>query len=224
MSKHHIFSPRVLDLSRASEVTRRAAAVSERKKPRKRPGLRAADPFLEREQQRYEVPLPSREWILSVLKEEGVPVEPSRLHDLLEIRVEEIEAFERRLNAMEREGQIMRNRAGALCVVEKLGLFRGRIVGHPDGFGFLIPEDGGGDLFLSPWEMTSVFHGDRVMVRVTGLDRRGRREGVIVEVLERAHTRVVGRLHAEHGVCYLVTEDRRLTQDILIPREACNGA
>jgi ribonuclease R len=205
-------------------VTRRAAAVSERKQPRKRAGLRAADPFLEREQQRYEVPLPSREWILSVLKDEGIPVEPSGLHELLEIRVEEIEALERRLNAMEREGQIMRNRAGALCVVEKLGLIRGRVVGHPDGFGFLIPEDGGGDLFLSPWEMTRVFDGDRVMVRVTGLDRRGRREGVIVEVLERAHTRVVGRLHEEHGVCYLVPEDRRLTQDILVPKEACSGA
>jgi ribonuclease R len=205
-------------------VTRRAGAISERKKPRKRGGLRAADPFLKREQQRYEIPLPSREWILSVLEDEGVPIEPSRLHELLDIRVEEIEAFERRLNAMEREGQIMRNRTGALCVVEKLGLIRGRVVGHPDGFGFLIPEDGGGDLFLSPWEMTRVFHGDRVMVRVTGLDRRGRREGVIVEVLERAHTRVVGRLHEEHGVCYLVPEDRRLTQDILVPKEACSGA
>ena len=72
--------------------------------------------------------------------------------------------------------------------------------------------------------MTKVFHGDRVMARASGVDRRGRREGVIVEVLERAHTRVVGRLHEEHGVCYLVPEDRRLTQDILIPREACNGA
>jgi len=186
--------------------------------------LRASDPFLAREQQRYEFPLPSREWILSILKDEGVPVSPMRLRELLDIRAEEIEAFERRLNAMEREGQIMRNRAGALCVVEKLGLIRGRVVGHPDGFGFLVPEDGGGDLFLSPWEMTRVFHGDRVMARVTGLDRRGRREGVIVEVLERAHTRVVGRLHEEHGVCYLVPEDRRLSQDILIPRDACNGA
>ena len=186
--------------------------------------MRASDPFLAREQQRYEFPLPSREWILSILKDEGVPVSPMRLRELLDIRAEEIEAFERRLNAMEREGQIMRNRAGALCVVEKLGLIRGRVVGHPDGFGFLVPEDGGGDLFLSPWEMTRVFHGDRVMARVTGLDRRGRREGVIVEVLERAHTRVVGRLHEEHGVCYLVPEDRRLSQDILIPRDACNGA
>ena len=205
-------------------MTRRGSAVSERKKTRKRRGLRTLDPFLAREQQRYEFPLPSREWILSALTDEGVPVEPERLREMLEIRAEEMEAFERRLNAMEREGQIMRNRAGALCVVEKLGLIRGRVVGHPDGFGFLVPEDGGGDLFLSPSEMRRVFHGDRVMVRVTGLDRRGRREGVIVEVLERAHTRVVGRLHEEHGVCYLVPEDRRLSQDILVPREACNGA
>jgi ribonuclease R len=206
-------------------MTRRAAAASGGRKTRKpAAGLRMSDPFLDREQQRYEVPLPSREWILSVLKDEGVPVEPRRLRELLEIRAEEVEAFERRLSAMERDGQIMQNRAGALCVVEKLGLIRGRVAGHPDGFGFLVPEDGGGDLFLSPWEMTRVFHGDRVMARVTGTDRRGRREGAIVEVLERAHTRVVGRLHEEHGVCYLVPEDRRLSHDILVPREACNGA
>jgi len=205
-------------------MTRRTTAVTERRKTRKRAGPRAADPFLAREQQRYEFPLPSREWILAVLKDEGVPVEPGRLRELLEIRAEEVEAFERRLNAMERDGQIMQNRAGTLCVVEKLGLIRGRVTGHPDGFGFLVPEDGGGDLFLSPWEMSRVFHGDRVMARVTGTDRRGRREGAIVEVLQRAHTRVVGRLHEEHGVCYLVPEDRRLSQDILVPREACNGA
>ncbi|HTS51992.1 MAG TPA: ribonuclease R [Burkholderiales bacterium] len=205
-------------------MTRRAAAVPDRPKLRKRGGLRASDPFLAREQQRYDYPLPSREWILSVLKDEGVPVEPRRLRELLEIRAEEVEAFDRRLSAMERDGQIMQNRAGALCMVDKLGLIRGRVAGHPDGFGFLVPEDGGGDLFLSPWEMTRVFHGDRVMARVMGTDRRGRREGAIVEVLERAHARVVGRLHEEHGVCYLVPEDRRLSHDILVPREACNGA
>ena len=201
-------------------------AVSDHSKARKPAGLRLADPFLAREQQRYEQPLPSREWILSVLKDEGVPVEPEQLSTLLEIRPDEEDPFTRRLNAMERDGQIMRNRRGALCMVEKLGLIRGRVVGHPDGFGFLVPEedDGGGDLFLSPWEMSKVFHGDRVMARAAGVDRRGRREGAIVEVLERAHTRVVGRLHEEHGVCYLVPEDRRLNHDILVPHDACNGA
>jgi ribonuclease R len=207
-------------------MSRRVANHPERSKARRPKGLRGDDPFLAREQERYEHPLPSREWILSVLEQEGVPVDAERLSELLSIHPDEEDAFTRRLNAMERDGQIMRNRRGALCVVEKLGLIRGRVVGHPDGFGFLIPEDGdtGGDLFLSPWEMSRVFHGDRVMARASGVDRRGRREGVIVEVLERAHTRVVGRLHEEHGVCYLVPEDRRLTQDILIPREACNGA
>jgi len=205
-------------------MTRRAADAPQPRRARKRAGLRASDPFLDREQQRYETPLPSREWILAVLKDEGVPVKPERLKVLLEISASETEAFERRLSAMERDGQIMRNRAGALCVVEKLGLIRGRVVGHPDGFGFLVPDAGSGDLFLSPWEMTRVFHGDRVMARVAGTDRRGRREGAIVEVLERAHARVVGRLHEEHGVCYLVPEDRRLNHDILVPREACNGA
>ena len=205
-------------------MTRRAAAIPARRRTHKKVLTRSSDPFLAREQQRYESPLPSREWILTVLKEQGVPVAPERLRELLEIRAEEVEAFERRLSAMERDGQIMQNRAGALCVVEKLGLIRGRVTGHPDGFGFLVPEDGSGDLFLSPWEMSRVFHGDRVMARVTGTDRRGRREGAIVEILQRAHTRVVGRLHEEHGVCYLVPEDRRLSQDILVPREACNGA
>ncbi len=205
-------------------MTRRAKTSPDHSKAPKRASLRLADPYLSREQERYEYPLPSREWILSVLEEEGVPVDPERLSKLLDIRPDEEDSFIRRINAMERDGQILRNRRGALCVVEKLGLIRGRVAGHPDGFGFLVPDDASGDLFLSPWEMTKVFHGDRVMARAGGVDRRGRREGVIVEVLERGHVRVVGRLHEEHGVCYLVPEDRRLSQDILIPREACNGA
>src|SRR4029078_6252681 len=161
-----------------------------------------ADPFLERERGRYESPLPSREWVLEVLQKEGVTVDPDHLLELLDIQEGEGNAFMRRLNAMEREGQIMRNRRGALCVVEKLGLIRGRVQGHPDGFGFLIPEDGSSDLFLGPWEMSKVYHGDRGVARQTGAAPRARREGVVVQVLERAHTRVVGRLLEEHGLSY----------------------
>ena len=183
----------------------------------KKTKARSEDPFLEREIQKYPHPLPSREFILDTLADFGVPVSFERLSASLEIEAHEMEAFGHRLRAMERDGQIMRNRKGAICVVEKLDLIKGTVQGHPDGFGFLIPEDGSPDLFLGPKEMHKVFHGDRVMVREIGLDRRGRREAAIVEVLERANARLVGRLYVEHSVLFVVAEDRRINQDILIP-------
>ncbi len=191
---------------------------------RKRISLRRSDPHLERERARYENPLPSREWILAVLEREGVPVPQHRLETLLDIAPAEQEAFDRRLNAMERAGQIMRNRRGAICLAAKLDLIRGRVHGHPEGYGFLVPDDGGPDLFLNPSEMSRVLHGDRALARESGVDRRGRREGSIVEVIERAQRRVVGRLHLEHGIALLVPEDKRINQDILVPREALAGA
>jgi len=193
-------------------------------RPRKHSSLRQSDPYLERERARYDNPLPSREWILTVLEREGVPVSQPELERLLGIEPAEQDAFDRRLNAMQREGQLMRNRRGAICIPNKLDLIRGRVQGHPDGFGFLVPDEGGPDLFLSPAEMSKVLHGDRALVRESGVDRRGRREGSIVEVLERGHQRVVGRLHEEHGICFVVPEDKRISQDILVPREALNGA
>ena len=182
--------------------------------------LRQADPHLEREKRRYEQPLPSREWILQVLEQEAVPVAPQRLIEMLAIADDEVPLFTRRLNAMERDGQLMVNRRGALCIVEKLGLVRGRVQGHPDGFGFLVPDEGGADLFLSPWEMSKVLHGDRAVVRQQGVDRRGRPEGVIVEVLERGQLRVVGRLLSEHGIHVVVPENKRISQDLLVPNDA----
>ena len=174
------------------------------------------DPHAAREARKYEHPLPSREFILQVMAAEGAPVKIEQLYQLLKIGATEHEILNRRLGAMERDGQIIRNRKGALCLAEKLDLIPGRVQGHADGFGFLIPDAGGEDLFLSPKEMSQVLHGDRVMVRPGGLDRRGRREGKIVEVLERANKSLVGRLIREQGVVLVAAEDKRISLDILI--------
>jgi ribonuclease R len=147
-----------------------------------------------------------------------------RLGQLLDIVPHELDAFARRLQAMEREGQVMRNRRGAICVVEKLGLIKGRVQGHPDGFGFLIPDDEGPDLYLNAKEMHKVFHGDRAIGREVGIDRRGRREGAIVEVLEHAQRKVVGRLLEERRLFFVVAENKRISQDILIAPTDLNGA
>jgi ribonuclease R len=186
------------------------------KKPKKT-ALRWQDPHLERERERYENPLPSREFIMSVLQQHGTPLLGEELAQLLGMAPEEADLFARRLRAMERDGELMQNRRGDLCVVDKLDLIKGHIIGHPDGFGFMHPEDGTEDLFLSPREMQKVMHGDRVMGREIGADRRGRREGKIVEVLERANTHIVGRLVIEHGIMLVAPENKRITQDILIP-------
>jgi len=191
---------------------------------KKKKTIRERDPFLEREREQYEHPLPSREYVLQILAERGVPLEQEELVSLLQIMPEEEELFSRRLRAMERDGQIMRNRKGAICVVDKLDLIKGKVQGHPDGFGFLIPEDGSPDLVLSAKEMHKVLHGDTVMARVVGEDRRGRREAKIVEVLEHANTRIVGRLYEEHGIQFVVAENRRINQDILVAPGADGGA
>jgi len=190
----------------------------------KRAKLRNQDPHLERERRKYEHPLPSREFILQVLAGEGLKLAPEELARLLGIKASEEDAFERRLQAMERDGQVMRNRKGAICVVSKLDLIPGRVEGHPDGFGFLVPDEEGPDVFLAPRQMHKVLHGDRAMVRITGTDRRGRPEGSVVEVLERGRGRLVGRYYTERGVGFVVAENRRISQDIVVPQgEAANA-
>ena len=189
----------------------------------KKSSLRKKDPFLGREKDRYESPLPSREFILQILTDEGVPLQASELEEKLSITGAEQIHFSRRLQAMERDGQIMRNRRGALCVVENLGFIHGRVIGHRDGFGFIVPDNGGEDLYLSPWEMSKVLHGDQVVAReVSG--KQGKREASIVEVGLRANATVVGRLHHERGIHFVVPEDRRINHDLLIPPEGVGEA
>ena len=113
----------------------------------------------------------------------------------------------------------MRNRKGAYILPERASLTPGRIQGHPDGYGFLIPDDRSADIFLDQHQMAKVLHGDRALVRLTGVDRKGRPEGSIVDVIERANTRVVGRVLVEHGLVFVVPENKRIAQDILVPPE-----
>ncbi len=163
--------------------------------------------------------IPSRVAILTALQGGGVPLPPADLERELAVDPAAREAFHGRLAAMQRDGQLLVNRKGELCVVAKLDLTTGTVQGHPDGFGFLVPDDGSPDLFLSPKEMHKVLHGDRAAARRIGTDRRGRPEGAIVEVLERANRTIVGRLFEEHGIWFVVAENRRINQDLLVPAD-----
>jgi ribonuclease R len=123
--------------------------------------------------------------------------------------------------------------ASAPAFAPRHAVAEGRIEGHPDGHGFLVPDVEGPWIALSAAEMRQVLRGDRARVRIVGTDPRGRATGEIVEVLERANRRIVGRLHevrgsrgerGEHGVLFLVPEDRRMPIDILIPADQAGRA
>ena len=177
------------------------------------------DPHRQREEEKYENPVASRELILEILKQSRGPMSRKALAKKLKYNDEaRLEGLRRRLRAMERDGQLVRNRRNAYLPITEAELVKGRVTAHPDGFGFLIPDEGGEDLFLSPKQMRCLLHGDRAVARVTGVDRRGRREGAVVEVLERAHHQIVGRYQEEGGIAYVIPDNKRITQDVLIPQ------
>jgi len=183
------------------------------------------DPHAEREAQRYEHPIPSREAILALLTERGSLLRPEEIAEALGIDdPQRREALDKRLRAMLRDGQLLQSRRGGVAPAEKIGLIAGTVLANADGYGFLRPDEGGDDLYLSPAQMRQVLHGDRVLASVVGLDRRGRRQGAIREVLERRPARLVGRVVEEHGVTVVDPDDRRLHQDVLIPPDARSGA
>lgn len=160
--------------------------------------------------------IPSREEILGILR---TATEPKDIHSLalaLGVDPDELDGLTRRLNAMERDGQIKPNRSGHYQLAHLPNFIEGRVSSHRDGYGFLIPDDGSDDVFLPEKEMQKVLHGDRVQARIVGTDRRGRPEGSIVEVVGRANTHVIGRLLNENGAWIIVPEDKRIGQDILL--------
>lgn len=166
----------------------------------------------------YEFVIPERKEIMDFLRKAGTPCELKAIARGLKVKNQaQRGALGKRLAAMVRDGQLIRNRREGYGLLDKMDLIAGKVIGHPDGYGFVVPDSGeGGDLYLSIREMRSVLHGDRVAVRVCGVDKKDRREGKLVEVLERANQQVVGRYYREGPVAYVVPDNKRLSQDIII--------
>ena len=157
--------------------------------------------------------------VLEALLKSGVPLEEAELARKLHVPRQRHATLTGLLASLEHEGRVIRNRRGAICLTDRAHLIKGKVQGHPDGFGFLIREDGEPDCFIGPRQMQKVLHGDQVVARAAGADRRGRTEVVIVEVLERVNTTVVGRLHSKNGILSVEPEDKRISQPLLVAAE-----
>lgn len=181
---------------------------------------RSADPYADREARKYDKPIASREYLLQLLSGAGEPMTWQQLAGVLHLEEpDDIDALVRRLRAMERDGQVVRNRRNAYGPLDKMDLVRGYVIAHPDGFGFLVPDDNSDDLFLSAREMRALVHRDRIVAHVTGIDHRGRKEGAVVEILERNTHQVVGRFHREGAMAFVIPDNKRIVHDIAVPPE-----
>jgi ribonuclease R len=185
----------------------------------------AQDPNHRREAEKYENPILSREGLLQFLRDADGPLTIEDLSRVLKLSApERLDALQRRLQAMVRDGQLLLNRRGGYAPAAALDLLAGTVVAHPDGFGFVKFETGGEDGFLNPSELRKCFHGDRVLVSIINIDHKGRRNVAIAEVLERRHTRVTGRFMLRSGIATVVPDDKRLMHEVLIGPDDRNGA
>ena len=174
------------------------------------------DPQAKRERRNYAHPVASRELIIQYMQDQDSPVTFKQfLVAFGALSEEEVEGLRRRVRAMERDGQLMRNRRGSYALVNKMDLIAGRVVAVRDGYGFLVCDKGGDDIYIPEGDMRGLFTDDRVLVRLDYSKRR-RAEGRVVEVLERNTQQVVGRLHHEKGALFVSPDSKVISQDVLI--------
>jgi ribonuclease R len=131
---------------------------------------------------------------------------------------EGIESVRALLEELVGQGRLLKNRRGGYGLADKMDLIAGTIAANSEGFGFLRPDEGVGDIYLPPAQMRQVLHGDRALVSVVGRDKRDRPEGAIVSILSRRSPRVVGRYLEEAGFGVVAPDDQRIHQNLLIPR------
>lgn len=162
--------------------------------------------------------------VLATLQEAGRPLLMDELIHRLRGAAKSEPRVMSALEELIHAGQVLRNRRDEYCLREQLGLVVGTVAAHRDGYGFVQPDDRSPGIFLAHRQMLEVIHGDRVAVRVSGKDHRGRPEGSIVEVLEHRTKEIVGRLYDEAGICFVVPDNPRIAHRVLVPRQHLNGA
>ena len=173
----------------------------------------------------YKHPIPKRGAILNLLREAGQPLKAEALMKGFDLKGQRMRTLlVDKLSKMVRAGQVIENRRGEFCLLEKLELITGTVTGHQDGFGFLRRDDGGEDMYLSAREMRAIFHGDRVAVRTAGKDRRGRDEAQLVEVLERGTREVAGQFIRERGIGVVIPDNPKVAHRILIAKGEAGSA
>ncbi|MDF2529913.1 MAG: rnr, partial [Gammaproteobacteria bacterium] len=184
------------------------------------------DPHADREASKYADPIPSRELIIEFINGSPEPCTHDYLAKVLGLETDvQREALRRRLRAMERDGQLTCNRRGEYQILEQVGLVTGTVAVSKDGFGIVVlDEDPGQPIVLSKRQMRTVFPGDKILIKVVGEDQSGQLEAVIIDIIERNTSKVIGRFHKEKDGSYVIPEGTKIKKSVMILPEDEAGA
>jgi ribonuclease R len=167
-----------------------------------------------------------RESLLEFMNEQAY--KPMAIHELariFSIPKDEMKEFEKIIKYMEKDGLIVRTRTDHFGVPSRMGLVIGKLQGHQKGYGFVIPEEVASDVFIPIPGMNGAMHGDRVIAKVTKEENNGkRREGEILRIIERGNKTIIGTYEDSRNFGFVVSDDKRIYQDIFIPKAERNGA
>ena len=147
-----------------------------------------------------------------------IPLFAEQIIDVLEMSEDEENSLQEILNQMVRTGKLVQTKKKKYALPEDLGFLTGRLQGNARGFGFFISDKDEDDVFISAENLNGAMHNDRIMIRLLG-SKGPSREGEVVRILERANKIVVGTFEKEKSFGFVVPDDKRIYQDIFIPRD-----
>ncbi|MFN2744309.1 MULTISPECIES: ribonuclease R [Bacillus] len=165
--------------------------------------------------------------LLSFMKEEAYkPLTVQELEEMLEITdADEYKELVKALVSLEEKGLVVRTRSNRYGLPEKMNLIKGKISAHAKGFAFLLPEDAAlDDVFIPPSELNTAMNGDTVLVRMSTATGGTKKEGSVIRIIERNVQKIVGTYTETRNFGFVIPDDKKITNDIFIPKHAKNGA
>lgn len=165
--------------------------------------------------------------IINLMKTENYkPATVAEVEDLLGLTdAEDFKELVKAFVKLEGQGKIVRSGQDRYGLPAQMNQTRGRFIGHAKGFGFVAPEEEGmDDVFIPPTATNGALNGDTVLVSISKLKSGDRREGEVIDIIERGNSRIVGEFQANRGFGFVVPDDKKFGTDIFIARNHTLGA
>ncbi len=167
-----------------------------------------------------------KQTLLDMMKHPSyVPMKIKEMAIVLQVPLADRNELELILGELIKEGKVIRTKRGKFAIPQTFNLVAGTFQGHPKGFGFLILDEGGKDIFIPASGVNGALHKDRVMCRITRPESGEKRaEAEVIEILNRGPESLVGTYQESQNFGFVVPDDQKYARDIFIPKKMSKGA